>query len=174
MDPVRLSRPGVAARNSRPLIASAGLLALLVLFCLFTRWGHTYPTFAAKTWVVWRSGHRMSVEERRAAVYDSTYSVLLYIRDSTPPDAVILLPPISFIVEHGPSEIPLLASAGSAYGVIYPRVPVHAGTPSPSIDRVDYILVWEHWGLDLIAPGAPRTEENRIQLFPWPRGRKVP
>jgi hypothetical protein len=138
-----------------------------------THWGRTYPTLARRSLVVLRSALSLSPEERRLQLYDQTYPFILYLRDNTPEDAVILLPPTRFIDQATPGEIPLLASPSSVYNFIYPRVPVHWGDPSPWKDRINYLLVWNHWGLDLVEPGAPRTEENRIGLYPWPAGKRV-
>jgi hypothetical protein len=58
--------------------------------------------------------------------------------------------------------------------VIYPRIPVHWGDPSPYKDRLTHILIWKHWGLSLVSPGEPRTDENRIEVRPLPPFRKAP
>jgi hypothetical protein len=165
-------KAGGSLFSGAPWGPSAALLFLVLCFCGLTKWGRTYPTFAHKTWVTWSAGHRLTAEERRLQGYDDTYPVLLYVRENTPPDAVILLPP-GRLLGATESESPLLASPSSAYTFLYPRVPVHWGDPSPYRDRIDHILVWNHWGLDLVDPGAAKTEENRIMVCPWPEGRKV-
>ena len=104
-------------------------------------------------------------------LYDETYPVLVYLRENTPPDAVILLPPEKLIDEKTPGDIPLLASPSSVYNFIYPRVPVHWGDPSPWKDRVNYVLVWKQWGRDLV-PEAP-ADTSEIALYPWPPGRRL-
>jgi hypothetical protein len=174
VDQVRLRRPASAPRRApgepsarRPLLYSLILLAVLVVFCAATRWGRTYPTFAHKTWILLRSAGSVSAEDRRVQAYDETYPVLLYIKDTTPPETVMLFPPGKLIDEQTPGDIPLLASATSIYSFIYPRVPVMWGDSSPWRERIDHILVWNHWGLDLVQPGAPKTEENNITIFPW-------
>lgn len=162
---------GKSRRES--LLASAVLLLVLAVFCAGTRWGRTYPTFVKRTSILLRSAPSLAPESRRVQLYDSTYPVILYLRDNTPEDAVILLPPGTFVDERTPGDIPLLASDTSVYSFIYPRIPVHWGEPSPSKDRIDHILVWEHWGLELASPGEPRSAENRVQLYPWPAGEKL-
>ena len=82
-----------ASRSRSARTCSALAIALLVLFCLGTRWGQSYITLAAKSWGAWKSGRQLTIERRRAVIYDGTYAALLYIREMTPPDAVILLPP---------------------------------------------------------------------------------
>jgi hypothetical protein len=149
---------------------SGALVLALVLFCAATRWGRTYPRLVHRTGVVLSTGLGLTAEERRVAVYDETYPVLLYIRDNTPPDAVVCLPPRRTILDRTEMEAPILASASSAYNVLHPRVPVHWGDPSPLKDRMDYLLVWEHWGLDMVDPDAPRDEESRVRLYPLPPG----
>jgi hypothetical protein len=168
VDSVRLKTLSSGATS-----ASLVLLVLLAAFCGLTRWGRTFPALLDKSWIVLRSGTIMTAEERRLQLYEPTYPVVLYLRDSTPEDAVILLPPGKFIDEHAPATYPLLASPSSVYNFIYPRVPVHWGDPSPWKDRVNHVLVWEYWGLNLVEPGAPRTEENRTGLYPWPAGRSL-
>jgi hypothetical protein len=163
-----------ASRGSwGPRGASLLLLLLVVLFCGLTRWGRTYPTFARKTYVTWAAGHRLTAEQRRLQSYDETYPALLYVAENTPPDAVVLFAP-GKLLGATPDQSPVMASASSAYNFIYPRVPVHWGDPAPLRDRVDYILVYNHWGLDLADPGATPTDENRVMLYPWPRGKKLP
>jgi hypothetical protein len=170
MRPMRI--PNAAAAPVR----SAALLLALTLFCAFTRWGGSYVTFAAKSWGAWENGRRLPLARRELVIYDKTFPVLLHIDEVTPPDAVVLMPPRQFVIDrfNRKGEIPLLASPSSAYNFIYPRVPVHYGDPSPWKDRITHVLIWEHWGLDLVAPGEPPTEENRFGLVPWPSGRKAP
>jgi len=134
-----------------------------------------YPTLAANTQKVWAGGSVLTAADRRFRFYDETYPVLLFIREHTPPDAVVLLPPRSFIKEtvarrrpEGEDLTPLLAMASSAYSFIYPRVPVHWEEDAPLQDAIDWLLVWEHWGLDRIDPNLPRTDENRVRLFSAP------
>jgi hypothetical protein len=167
-------RWAVGPRSS--LLCSTLLLALLTLFCAGTRWGRSYVELAAKSVDAWRNGRQLPLERREVAIYDGTYPVLLYLREVTPPDAVILMPPRQFVIDRyrRGTEIPLLASPSSAYNFIHPRVPVHWGDPSPEKDRLTHVLVWEHWGLDLIDPGAAPTEENRVAIHPWPAGRRAP
>jgi hypothetical protein len=157
-------------------IRSAVLLLALALFCAVTRWGESYVTFAAKSWGAWVSGRQLPLARRALVIYDKTYPVLLYLDEVAPPDAVILFPPRQFVIDqlNRKGEIPLLASPSSAYNFIYPRVPVHYGDPSPWKERITHVLIWEHWGLDLVAPGEKPTEENRVRLVPWPSGRKAP
>jgi len=144
-----------------PLACSIVALILLALFCVGTRWGRSYLEFAGKSWGAGKAGRRLSLERRQSVIYDQTYPVLLYVREMTPPDAVILMPPRQFVIDHfnRRAEIPLLASPSSAYNFIYPRVPVHLGDPSPEKARITHILVWEHWGLDRVDPGAIPTED---------------
>jgi len=142
------------------------LILLLVLFVTGTRWGRGFTTIAGRTWIVWSHGSQMPFEARSAAAYEPTYMTLLFIRDSTPPDAVILLPPSGYIIETSGRDVALLASPSSAYSFIYPRVPVHWGDDkAPMADDVTHVLVWEHWGLNLIDPDAALTEDNRIAIF---------
>ncbi len=148
---------------------SAFLLAAVLLFCRFTTLGRGLPAFARQSLMVWSVWRPMPPEERRLRTLDETYPAVAYIRDALPPDAVVLLPPRKWIIEHSRKEVPLLAAASSVYNFIYPRVPVHWGDDSPWKDRVNYILVWNDWGLDLVDPGAPRTGEE-VRLYPWPRG----
>jgi hypothetical protein len=154
-----------------PRAASLILLSLVVVFCATTHWGRTYPTFIKKTWIVWSSGRVLTAEQRRLQLYDQTYPAVLYVRENTPENAVILLPPSKLIDDHIPGDIPILASPSAVYDFIYPRVPVHWGDPAPGKNKIDYLLVWDYWGLDLVQPGAPRSPENRTRLFPWPAGR---
>jgi hypothetical protein len=154
-------------------IHTAILLAAVLLFCITTHWGRNYSTFARKTWIVWTEGRALTGEERRRMLYDETYPGLVYLRENTPPDAVILLPPEKLIDEKTPGDIPLLASPSSVYNFIYPRVPVHWGDPSPFKDEVNYLLVWKGWGLDLIPPGEAPPKEGEIALYPWPPGRRL-
>lgn len=163
-------RPGRGA----PL-ASLILLTLVVLFCASTRWGRMYPRFAANSWKVWSNGHRMTAAERRLLFYDKTYPVLLEVRRSTPPEAVVLLPPHDFVKSRfalgrppGDDMVPLLGSSSSAYGVLYPRVPVMFDEASPWRQRVTNLLVWDWWGLELVDPSLVHTEANRVQLFEAP------
>jgi hypothetical protein len=137
-----------------------------VIFCLGTRWGGNYVTFARKSWATMKILRQVPGESRWMQVYDETYPVLLYIRDNCPPESMILLPPRQYFVDHSGGAIPLLGSPSSAYGFIYPRVPVHAGEEAPYRDRITHLLVWEHWGLDWVDPGARPTESNRIGLYP--------
>jgi hypothetical protein len=155
---------------------SIALLLILALFCAVTRWGRSYVAFAVKSWGAWQSGHQLPLARREMVIYDKTFPVLLYLDQAAPADAVILMPPRQFVIDryNRKNEIPLLASPSSAYNFIYPRVPVHYGDPSPCKDRLTHILIWEHWGLDIVAPGTPETEENRVELLPWPAGRKAP
>jgi hypothetical protein len=158
----------------RAWASSALLLGMVALFCAGTNWGRTYPTFAKKTWVAWSLGHSLTARERRMQLYDSTYPVLMYICDTTPPDAVVLLPPAKVVDAGRPGEISLLSSPSSAYNFIYPRVPVNWGDPSPWREKIDRILVYNYWGLDLVQPGAVRGAENRTRIYPWPAGKKAP
>ncbi|MBM3316772.1 MAG: hypothetical protein FJY75_02865 [Candidatus Eisenbacteria bacterium] len=163
------------ARLLSPRLASLLLVALLILFCAGTRWGRTYPRFAGRSWHALDSGLRVSAEARRRGVLDQTYPFLLYLREMTPPGAVILLPPREFIIAGtGGGFIPLLASPSSAYSFIYPRIPVHFGDRSPHGERIDYILVWDHWGLEWVDPEAPRDEVHRYRLYRWPQGEGAP
>jgi len=164
---------GGGSRVVGPWFASLVLLLVLIAFCAFTRWGGTYARFASGSWGAWRMSRGMSAEARRLALYDDTYPLLLYLRDYLPEDAKVLLPPIDYIRGFYGREIPLFASATSTYSFIYPRVPVHHGRPSPFMKQITHLLVWEHWGLDYIAPGEPRTQENRIMLHDWPPGLEV-
>jgi hypothetical protein len=157
------------AKLPRSILHSLVLLAVVAAFCAFTQWGRTYVDFAVKTWRTVKLVQKMPMQRRWFLRYDETYPVLLYIRDKTPPGSVILMPPRQFIVDAFHGEIPLLASDGSAYSFIYPRIPVHYGDDSPSKDKATQLLVWNHWGLDQIAPGTPHTEENRIALYPIER-----
>ena len=161
-----------------PWAASAILLALVVLFCALTQWGRNYPVFAKKSWIVWSTGRSLPLAQRREMAYDETYPVLMYIKENSPEDAVILLPPETYItgqVTGDPNlgNIPLMASPSSVYNFIYPRVPVHWGDPSPWKDRINYILVWHHWGLDLVDPTAAPDADNDIELVPWPAGKRI-
>lgn len=158
----------LAARNSLLL------LALLALFCATTRWGGRYVDLVSRSYHALRIASARSVDERKRDLLDETYPLLLYIREFTPPDAVILFPPHETIVEHfGGDYSRLITNATSAYSVIYPRIPVHFGDPSPLRDRLTHVFVWEHAGLDLVQPGAAKTEENRFGVFPLPAGARV-
>ncbi len=162
--------PGRTGRR-RAVVPSALLLGLIALLAIFSDWVGTYPTMAVRSSILFRSAPSMTAEQRRMASYDETYPVLRFLRESTPSEAVILLPPEKFIDENTPGDIPLLASPSSVYNFIYPRVPVHWGDPSPWRERVTHLLVWKHWGLDLVAPGEAPGPENEIALRPWPPGR---
>ncbi len=153
--------------------ASVLLLILLVAFCGTTRWGRTYPKFASGSWKALQMSRGMSTEDRFLAIYDDTFPLLLYLREYLPPDAKVLVPPIDFIrTQHG-GDIPLFASPTSTYSFIYPRVPVHYGRPSPFMNEITHVFVWEHWGLEYVSPGARPTEGNRILLEDWPAGMRV-
>ena len=170
--------PGRAWLRS-PWTASLALLALLGLFCVFTQWGRNYFVFARRSLLVWTTGRSLTLNARQSQAYDETYPVLLYLRENLPPDAVVLLPPESFIIgqvtgDPNSGNIPLLSSPSSVYNFIYPRVPVHWGDPSPWKDKVDYILVWHHWGLKAVDPQAVPGPDNDIALYPWPAGRRFP
>jgi hypothetical protein len=167
--PIRSGTP----RNAGPAHASAILIAVLIVFCAFTRWGGTYPRFASGSWGAVRLSRGMSIEARRLALYDDTFPLLLYLREYLPEDAKVLLPPIDFIRRMHGGDIPLFAGAASTYSFIYPRVPVHYGRPSPFMKQLTHLLVWEHWGLEYVAPGEPQTEGNRIMLYDWPEGLQV-
>jgi len=170
--PTRSITPG----KTGPMLHSLGLLLLLTLFCLATHWGSSWVTLAGKTWGVWMSGHQLSYADRQLAIYDRSYPALVHLRDATPPDAVILLPPRQYVIDRyaNTGEIPLLASPSSVYSFIYPRVPVHFGDPSPYKDRLTHILVWGSWGLDLIGMREQEVADDRMSLHPWPAGRSAP
>lgn len=142
------------------------LILLLVLFVTGTKWGRGFTTLAGRTWIVWSHGRHMTYEARCAAAYEPTYMTLLFIRDSTPPGAVILLPPSGYVIEKSGRDVALLASPSSTYSFIYPRVPVHWGDDkAPMADDISHLLVWEHWGLHLIDPDAELTRDNRVAIF---------
>lgn len=164
---------GVApARGAREAWLYSGLLLLLfAAFCLTPNWGRILPEAWRQTGQILHEGAVMTAAERRALFYDETYPVLWYLRENTPAEAVILLPPSKFMKEQvmsrrpaGEDLTPLLGLASSAYSFLYPRVPVHFGEPAPLQDRATHLLVWDHWGLDRIDAAQPRTEENRIWL----------
>ena len=170
--------PSGGAWLRSPWAASFALLALLGLFCVFTQWGRNYFVFARRSALVWSTGRSLSLEARQSRAYDETYPVLLYLRENLPPDAVVLLPPESFIIgkvtgDPNSGNIPLLSSPSSVYNFIYPRVPVHWGDPSPYKDKITWVLVWEGWGLDLIDPASPRPREHECAVYPWPAGKKA-
>ena len=162
------------ARSAREAwLASALLLLLFAAFCLTPNWGRILPEAWRQTGEIWREGTKHTAAARRAIFYDETYPVLWYLRENTPPDAVILLPPTKFMKDQvmsrrppGEDLTPLLGLASSAYSFLYPRVPVHFGEAAPLLDRANYLLVWDHWGLDRIDTSLPKTEENRVRLFP--------
>ena len=156
--------------SRRPLLASSVLITALVLFCIFTHWGDTYTEFAINAWKALKVSRAYPMERRREALYGDTYDLLRSLRDATPPDAVILLPPIGFIMEKHGGQIPVMGSPSSAYSIIYPRVPVHYGSASPCKDKITHMLVWEHWGLHFMNPPPEPTEQNRIQLMPVLKG----
>jgi hypothetical protein len=157
-------------RTTGALGASIILLLVLITFCCVTRWGRTYARFASGSWAAVRMSRGMSAEDRQLALYDDTFPVLLYLREYLPEDAKVLLPPIDFVRSKRGGGFPLLAGAASTYSFIYPRVPVHYGRPSPFKKQLTHVLVWEHWGLDYVAPGESETEGNRIMLYDWPEG----
>jgi len=163
-------------RDRSPILGSLVLVALLVLFCIGTVWGRSYLNFASRSWGAWKAGRLLSLERRQSVIYDPTYPVLLYLREVTPPDAVILMPPRQYVIDryNRKGEIPLLGSPSSVYNFIYPRVPVHYGDPSPEKDRLTHVLIWEHWGLDRVDSAAAPSLENAVKLYPWPAGRKAP
>jgi len=159
-----------------PLLGSLVLLLLLAAFCAATESGRSWVALSVKTWNAWVTGRRLSLADRRLAVYDKTYPMLLWLRDAAPQDAVLLLPPRQFLIEQldGKDQIPLLASPSSAYSFLYPRVPVHFGDASPWKERLTHVLVWDPWGLDLIAPEERPAGDARIKLCHWPAGRPAP
>ena len=161
------------ATNAGVTRASLLLLALLVAFCGVTRWGRTYPRFASGSWRAMQMARGMSTEARFVALYDDTFPLLLYLREYLPPDAKVLLPPVDFIRRKHGGDIPLFASPTSTYSFIYPRVPVHFGKPSPFKDGITHVLVWEHWGLEYVAPNDRPTEANRVLLTEWPADARV-
>lgn len=169
-------RTASRADSRASLYGSLLALLLLALFCLGTSWGRSYLNFASRSWGALQSAPRLPLARRQSAIYDATYPVLLYLREVTPPDAVILMPPRQFVIDrfNRKGEIPLLASPSSAYNFIYPRVPVHHGDPSPAKNRLTHVLVWEHWGLDRVDSTAVPTAENRVRIYPWPAGREAP
>lgn len=168
------ARSGGAApvRGAREAWLFSGLLLLLfAAFCLTPNWGRILPEAWRQTGQILHDGTEMTAAERRALFYDETYPVLWYLRENTPADAVILLPPSRFMKEQvmsrrppGEDLTPLLGLASSAYSFLYPRVPVNFGEPARLQDRATHLLVWDHWGLDRIDASQPRTEENRIWL----------
>ncbi len=173
MGPLRLSGAGRPARG--PLLASLILLAGVVVFCAATRWGRMYPKMVVSSWRVWSHGHRLAAADRRLRFYDETYPILLQLKDSIPPQSVVILPPRGFVkaqvaTRRPPGEdlVPLLGCASSAYGVIYPRIPVPFDDDSPWKKDATHLLAWDWWGLDLIDATIPRTEENRVRLFEAP------
>ena len=154
-----------------PTIASLVLIVLLAVGCLGTRLGTSYLTLVGNAFLSVKNG----LHERLPTqlFYDETYMVLRYVVDQTPEDAVILLPPRQFIIDHyADGSIPLLASPSTAYSFLYPRVPVHFGDESPRKDDLTHILVWEHWALDRL--GMTPDESNRIGIYEWPEGQKAP
>jgi hypothetical protein len=170
-----VDRQRVLSRPRSGIAPALVLLLILVLFCAVTRWGRTYPQFASRTVRALVTGLGVDAEARRRAVLDETYPFLLYLREVTPPQSVILLPPRETIIAKlGVDTIPLLASASSAYSFIYPRVPVHDGDASPYAERANMIFVWDYWGLERVDPQAPRDEEHRYKLYPWTPGGSPP
>lgn len=152
--------------GGRRWLWSGLLILLLVLFVTGTRWGGGFTTFAQRTWIVWSHGRGLSYEARCAAAYEPTFMTLLFLRDNTPPDAVVLLPPSEFVIGKSGRDVALLASPSSTYNFIYPRVPVHWGDDrAPMVDEVSHLLVWEHWGLHLVEPDAALTVDNRITIY---------
>ncbi|MCA9757351.1 MAG: hypothetical protein KDA27_16225 [Candidatus Eisenbacteria bacterium] len=144
------------------------LLIVLAIFCGTTMCGRTFVDFQ-RSWIqTARSARTLDFEYRRQLTYDQTYSVLKFIVDQTPEDAVILFPPRQFIIDEVGSGIPLLASPSSAYSFIYPRIPVHFGDDSPRKDDLTHLLVWNHWALDRI--GLQPTEDNQVAIYEWPEG----
>ncbi len=155
-------------------LCSIVLLALLLLFCLTTEGGRTYAKFAARSWETWHKGRGLTADQKRLSLYDATYPLLLYLREYTPSEAVILLPPRQFVMDRSGGSVPLLASPSSTYNFIYPRVPVHFGDDSPMKDCITHLLVWEHWGLELLESDVAATPQNRIGLHAWPEGKGAP
>ena len=147
----------------RSVAYSGAFLVILIPILALTNLGATYPRFAKTTIRTWQQGCRMTFEQRQRAIYHETFQVLMYMRECTPPDAVILLPPRDFIIAKT-GEICLLASPSSCYSFIHPRVPVHYGDPVPCRDQITHMLVWEHWGLDRLNPPQTPTAQNRIDL----------
>jgi hypothetical protein len=154
---------------ARPILYSGALLAILVVLLALTDLGATYPQFAQSAIRTWQRGQRMTFEQRQRAFYHETFQVLLYIRECSAPDAVILLPPRDFIIAKT-GEICLLASPSSCYNFIHPRVPVHYGDASPRVDDITHLLIWEHWGLDKIDPPQAPSPHNRVDLIPIQKG----
>jgi hypothetical protein len=156
----------------RPILYSGALLAILVSLLALTDLGDTYPQFADSAIRAWQRGHPMTFAHRQRAIYHETFRVLMYIRECSSPDAVILLPPREFIIAKT-GEICLLASPSSCYNFIHPRVPIHYGDPLPRRDRVTHLLIWEHWGLDMLDPPQSPSPLNRVDLIPIPEGQTV-
>jgi hypothetical protein len=136
-----------------------------------------YPKFVANTWRVWSNGHALNAAARRLLFYDETYPILLFLRKNTPPGAVVILPPRAFVKSQvasrrapGEDLVPLLGTSSSAYGVLYPRIPVMFDDASPWKEKATHLLVWDWWGLDLVDSSIPRTEANRLRLFEAPSG----
>lgn len=153
------------------VLASLGLIILLVIGCLGSSLGESYRTLVGKAYLSVKNGFRERLPTQ--LFYDETYLVLQYIVDQTPEDAVILLPPRQFIIDHyHDGSIPLLASPSTAFSFIHPRVPVHFGDDSPRKDDITHLLVWEHWALDRL--GETPDETNRVGIYEWPHGQKAP
>jgi len=151
------------------------LLALLVLFCLTTQWGSGYVVFIEKTWKIWRAVTPLPLVQRWALRYDETFQWLLLLRDKTPDESVILLPPRDYFLEKTGGNIPLLGSPSSAYSQIYPRVPVHWGDTSSRKDDLTHLLVWEYWSLNQVdSQVTTGSESDQFGLYRWPSGRSAP
>lgn len=154
-----------------------GILLVILAWLLWTPGGRYHRTYYEKTavsWRAWNQARLLPYRDRWHAVYDQSYRYLLFLRDTTPSDAIIQLPPRQFIIDRSGGGIPLLASPSSTYSFLYPRVPVHYEDDSPFATRVNFVFAWEHWGMDRLLPDVPQTEENRFKVYAIERDAHAP
>jgi hypothetical protein len=161
-------------RGSHNLLLRSLLSLGLVAFLLWgTQWGTSLRQALQKSWISFTVGRHMSAQQKRLGVFDSTYRFLLRIRKYTPPDAVILLPPRSFIRGQS-AHIPLLASASASYSFIYPRVPVHYGEGAPWRRHVTHVLNYRNWALRTFWPEAASRTDLDGAILRWTKRDTIP
>lgn len=101
--------------------------------------------------ISWALGHlQASYDEKMAWKRGIDYRYLQFVRQHTPPDAVILVPTARFISKHSQvMEFPALGNRGWVRYFLYPRILAQGEYTSSHRANVTHAMIVQGW----VAPG---------------------
>ncbi len=160
----KLSQKKKSAKNSTQFsnIILAILFAGLLYFLYLTVPGYTWlvDSLVVNNLKIIFENSNMKIDQKYAAKLGADYQFINYIKQNTPEDAIILMPPRDVFMKsdlNKNSSWGVKSKTWSTY-FLYPRIVIReedCGNYPQLCDSISHVMVLESWGIDKLNYKVP-------------------